>query len=60
MRDFCKPIIMTEEQRKQSREEWAKLPKMEYWFDCRGDCLIYENGILIGIERKNGKYIDKR
>jgi hypothetical protein len=41
-------------------EEWRKLPKMEFWFNCQGDCLIYENGILVGKEKKDGKYIDYR
>lgn len=41
-------------------EEFIKLPKMEFWFNCQGDCLIYENGILVGKEKKDGKYIDYR
>lgn len=41
-------------------EEWLKSPKMEFWFNCQGDCLIYENGILVGKEKKDGKYIDYR
>jgi hypothetical protein len=39
-------------------EEFKRVPRTEFWFNCRGDCLIYENNILKGIERKNGNYID--
>lgn len=56
MREFCKPLPFD----KKFYEEWNKSPRIEFWFNCQLDCYIYEDGVLVGIERKSGKYIDKR
>ena len=58
MEKFCQPLILTDEQYKKLRDEWSKLPRMELRFNCNGDCLIFENGGLIGKQKKDGTYID--
>lgn len=58
MRKFCEPLKLTDEQYRKLRDEIAKWPKMEYWFNCHGDTLIYENSVLVGKQKKDGTYID--
>ena len=56
MRGFCKTF--TEEQRKEINKIWGYFPKIDFWFDCQGNCLIYEDGVLVGKQKKDGTYID--
>lgn len=45
---------------KESKERWPiEYPQNRCMFNNHGDTLYYTNGILVGIHRKSGVYIDK-
>lgn len=58
MRDFCKPFVLTEEQRNRIGDELAKFSKMEITYNCHGDCLMYLDGVLVAKEKKDGTIIN--
>jgi hypothetical protein len=57
MREWHTKILPRDEK---IMEEWEKLPKIKFYYNCQSDCLIYEDGILVGKLKKDGKYIDYR
>jgi hypothetical protein len=48
--------------KEESKERWPVIyPPIRHsmFFNCRGDCVYYEDGKVVGIQLKSGKYIDK-